>query len=130
RPALEGALSGVAPWTATHGPWRGPVLQAGALDEANERRLVADHQGRLVLAAYRDFDPRRPVAVLVHGYTGAPDDFHDMPERLRAAGYQVLLACFDDEQTPTPEAGAQLAAALTQLRAAHYRPGTPLQLVG
>ena len=93
-----------------------------------EKRWLRSSGGRASLRPYRGFDPARPPVVVVHGF-GPIFLVGGLVRRLHRAGRQVLVACYDNEGTAPSEAGAQLAGELARLRADHYDPGTPLDLV-
>ncbi|MEM6734258.1 MAG: alpha/beta hydrolase, partial [Myxococcota bacterium] len=129
RSALDGAFSEIGPTMPRTERWAGPTVDGTSLGEDAERAVLAANDNRATLAAYRDFDSRRPPVVLIHGSNGSPKTLRTIAERLRAGGEQVLVAFYDDRGTGVPESGAQVAAALQALRE-HYPTGSaPLRIV-
>ena len=116
QPSLDPATPNRTP-PRDRGNFTGPIVGPDQLDEASEAELLQQSGGTGVLAAYRGFDPERPVVVLVYGAQGAPDDMRDIADALDQRGMQVMFFAYDDRGTRTHTSGDQLASQLENLRA-------------
>lgn len=105
-------------------PARWLIRQAAQRLAEDATRAQAKHYG-LHLPA--NFDPARPLVVLVHGFDSGPERWDDMARLLEGEGLQVARFGYPNDQAIT-ESSALLAVEMQRFRA--QNPNTRMHVIG
>ncbi|MBI5509337.1 MAG: hypothetical protein HY903_11345 [Deltaproteobacteria bacterium] len=128
--AFGGTVAAATP-PASACAWDGPIATPKTLGEIAEQRFISKAGDRAVMLPYRDFDPRRPPVILVHGLMNpAANYMGELADRLHAAGKQVFVVYYHDTRDPVGKTGKEVARQLLALRERYYPEGTPVDIMG
>ena len=95
--------------------WTGEVLTSSSLSREKENARV-EAAGGAVILPYGDFDPKKPVTLLVHGMGPATgEEMLEIAEAQRALGQQVFILQYDNKSTLTHVVQRQVADELLKL---------------